>query len=257
MAASAGGTTGYPDRGRAFGQGHCSENENRTPIKGIRPSSARTSRSAASSGASTTSTSMRGHREEGPVTGDPRGAAPTWGGRNPSARSISRTSRTGSSQRRLVAWPSPSGHQAQTRHAEALRDEDPDEEAKGEDPDEEAKGAAHDARQEGQKRHRGENVRRPKHRSANVGQVGLVARRRGSARRDPSGAGDELGLVWVKTKAPWWPAQRFPSPNTTTDPRRVLLAAAQRQTDDDLSDIVAYMSLAPASRNRTSRRSSS
>ena len=59
-----------------------------------------------------------------------------------------------------------------------------------------------------------------------------------------AGAGDALGLVWVKTKGyPWWPAQKFPvaqyDHKIPDDCFKSQLRNVKR--DDDLSDVNAYM----------------
>ena len=58
-----------------------------------------------------------------------------------------------------------------------------------------------------------------------------------------AGAGDELGLVWVKTKGtPWWPAQRFSIAKYDHKiPDGCFSRLRNVKRDDDLSDIVAYM----------------
>ena len=58
-----------------------------------------------------------------------------------------------------------------------------------------------------------------------------------------AGAGDELGLVWVKTKGtPWWPAQRFSIAKYDHKiPDGCFSQLRNVKRDDDLSDVVAYM----------------
>ena len=136
---------------------------------------------------------------------------------------------------------------------EALRDEDPDEEgedpdeeAKGEDPDEEAKGAASAGPRppEAQKLAAAEKTYVDPNTEEQTSDkwgwwhddTDLLASIR-------AGAGDELGLVWVKTKGtPWWPAQRFSIAKYDHKiPDGCFSQLRNVKRDDDLSDVGAYM----------------